>query len=98
MTAAAGPNCAVTTGGVVYCWGDNSYLQLGNSGFGNSSPTPVTGGHNDFVSVTVGMRHACALAAAGGAFCWGSNMFGALGNELQAMVQATPQRVYFLQP
>lgn len=98
ISAGESSTCAVTTGGVVYCWGDNSYLQLGNSGFGNSSPTPVTGGHNDFVSVTVGMRHACALAAAGGAFCWGSNMFGALGNELQAMVQATPQRVYFLQP
>lgn len=91
--------CAVTTGGVAYCWGDNTYLQLGASiGFGSSSPSPVSGGHTDFVSVTVGGRHACATVAAGGAYCWGSNMLGALGNELQAMVQATPQRVVFPSP
>jgi len=98
ISAGFASTCGVTTGGAAFCWGDNSYLQLGAGGSGSSSPSPVGGGHTDFVSVTVGKRHACATATTGGAFCWGSNMLGALGNELQAMVQATPTRVTFSNP
>jgi alpha-tubulin suppressor-like RCC1 family protein len=85
--------CGITTGGAAYCWGDNSYGQLGtNSGFFSDVPVAVTGGHTDFVSVTTGARHACANAAAG-VFCWGSNMLGALGNQVRTVRQPTPTRV-----
>ena len=84
--------CAITTGGAAYCWGDNSYFQLGSTGsFGSDSPSAVIGGHTDFLTVAVGVRHACA-AAASGVYCWGSNVLGALGNEFQAIRQATPTK------
>ncbi len=98
ISAGVESTCGITTAGAAFCWGNNNLGQVGN---GSASPTvpilpvpvptAVTGGHTDFVVVTVGARHACALAAAG-AYCWGSNLFGALGNELQAMVQTTPTK------
>ncbi len=98
ISAGTGTTCGITTAGAAFCWGANNWGQVGN-GTANPNgpllavlaPTAVTGGHSDFVVVTVGLRHACALAGTG-AFCWGSNVFGALGNELQAMVQTTPTK------
>jgi alpha-tubulin suppressor-like RCC1 family protein len=95
ISAGRTSTCGITTAGAAFCWGSNSYGQIGN-GFTNGLtpvlvPTAVTGGHTDFVSVTVGARHACALGTVG-AFCWGSNVLGALGNEFQAMVQTTPTK------
>jgi len=86
--------CAVTTGGSAFCWGADDFGQLGNGVSSTSpsvSPVPVSGGHTDFTSVTVGRRHACAVGASG-AYCWGSNVLGALGNELQALIQPVPQK------
>jgi alpha-tubulin suppressor-like RCC1 family protein len=85
-------SCGITTAGAAFCWGDNSYFQLGSTGpFESESPIAVIGGHTDFTTVSVGVRHACA-AAASGVYCWGSNVLGALGNEFQAIRQATPTK------
>ena len=85
-------SCGITTGGAAYCWGDNTYFQLGSNGTSlSTSPIAVVGGHVDFSTVTVGVRHACASTASG-AYCWGSNFLGALGNEFQAVRTATPTK------
>jgi alpha-tubulin suppressor-like RCC1 family protein len=95
ISAGSTNTCAITTAGAAYCWGANVYGQIGNGVMSATTPalvpTPVGGGHTDFVVVTVGTRHVCALAGTG-AYCWGSNVFGALGNELQAMTQLTPTK------
>ena len=94
ISAGGATTCAVTTGGAAVCWGQNTYGQVGDGTFGPSAvlqPRPVAGGHTDFVTVTVGTRHACAVAP-DGAYCWGSNVLGALGNELQAIIQTAPTK------
>jgi alpha-tubulin suppressor-like RCC1 family protein len=97
-----GHTCALTAAGAIWCWGDDTDLQLGRGqytgGSGVSgSAAPVFSGEKPgsavFTSVSVGSRHSCAIASDGNAYCWGSNVHGALGNTLQAAFRGQPQRV-----
>ena len=88
-----GQTCAVTTGGAVYCWGNDNMRQISgtpateNCRFSlnfsyrcRATPEPVPGLSN-VVSLTSGAFHSCAVNAAGAAYCWGSNRFGELGTS-----------------
>ncbi len=70
--------CALTSVGVIFCWGDNANGQLGNGSFVNTSlpklvknPTGVT-----FRTVSASGNHTCALSTTNKAYCWGSNLSG----------------------
>jgi hypothetical protein len=73
-------SCAVTTLGVVYCWGNNSKGQLGTGNTGNALPTEVSGLPARIDSISAGSTHTCAVTTLGVAYCWGSNALGELGD------------------
>jgi len=84
ISAGGNHTCAIASG-QVYCWGLNSYGQLGNNSVTNSSvPVAVsTSGllsNKTVSSVSAGTSNTCALAA-NQAFCWGGNSLGQLGNN-----------------
>jgi alpha-tubulin suppressor-like RCC1 family protein len=82
-------NCGLTNRGKIYCWGDNTYGQLGDNNPGGPKGFPVealgsqllTG--EGFVALpkTLGRFHSCALGSQGKAYCWGYNFYGQLGNN-----------------
>jgi alpha-tubulin suppressor-like RCC1 family protein len=93
IDGAATHTCALDTGGAAYCWGDNSYGQLGNGVFFGSFFTPgaVLGGLT-FDSISSLAYHTCALvhgSGARGVRCWGSNYAGMIGDS-SAVDKAVP--------
>jgi alpha-tubulin suppressor-like RCC1 family protein len=72
--------CGLDAGGAAFCWGFNTFGQLGNAGAQTGYvPSPVNGGHT-FTQLAIGLRHSCGLTAQGRAFCWGLNLAGQLGD------------------
>ncbi|MBN2542532.1 T9SS type A sorting domain-containing protein [bacterium] len=76
---------ALKNDGTVYAWGENSYGQLGDSGFAISAvPVQVkdssgTGLLSGIDSISAGAVHCMALASDSTIWVWGSNREGCLG-------------------
>jgi alpha-tubulin suppressor-like RCC1 family protein len=92
--------CAVSDPGAEYCWGDDTYGELGNNTTTvtpQSTPVAVyTAGvlsGATVTQITAGYDHACALSGAGAAYCWGLGTSGQLGNHATA-TSSVPVAVY----
>jgi alpha-tubulin suppressor-like RCC1 family protein len=85
-------SCGRTRGGDVYCWGRNTYGQVGD-GSTNDHFTPVRiAGGGTFASITASGAHTCAVTPGGESHCWGYNVAGQLGDGTRSH-QARPVRV-----
>ena len=73
-------SCGATTAGQAYCWGENTFGQLGDgTTTGSLEPVTVAGGLA-VQSVHLGDGHSCALTTTGLAYCWGDDAHGQLGD------------------
>lgn len=87
-----------------FCWGDNQYLQLGNTIAltcsssptlpCSPSPVPITTGLS-FRTVQAGLFTSCGLEMSGKVYCWGSNMQLGFGNgdTYTGSMRATPKPI-----
>ena len=72
-------NCATTSTGALYCWGDNGSDRLG---IGRSSAAPAqlrSPASGQWASVKLGDVHTCAITTLGALYCWGSDQYGKMG-------------------
>jgi alpha-tubulin suppressor-like RCC1 family protein len=74
-------SCAVVQGGQTFCWGANSFGQLGdNSLVRKTAPQALTLANAS--SIVAGQSHTCAIVGATQTIqCWGDNRYGQLGNS-----------------
>lgn len=78
-------------GGDLYCWGDNTYGQVGD-GTTTAQPAPVNV-HDGVLQVALGADHTCAVLADLTLLCWGRNDAGQLGLGAAGLPEPTPQAV-----
>ena len=76
--------CAIADDGDVWCWGDNSFGQLGNSSYPNGdSGVPVRtsgfGAGRTATQIVAGANHTCVRTNDGSVWCWGEGSFKQLG-------------------
>jgi alpha-tubulin suppressor-like RCC1 family protein len=86
ITVGDGHACASLDDGSVWCWGSNSYNQLGDGTQTASWPPkqvyldPASvAPFDDVIDVSAGMLATCVVRGEGTAWCWGDNRYGNLG-------------------
>ncbi len=95
ITAGYFATCAVVSGGAVWCWGDNSHLQIGNASVGAFSDVAVqVGSLTGATSISAGSSHFCVGTSAHTAWCWGRGNVLQLGNGAFSDT-STPAQVAF---
>jgi alpha-tubulin suppressor-like RCC1 family protein len=85
--------CVLTTSGVVHCWGNNVFGQLGNGEVSDAlKPEPLDAGAQAGVltgveTIAAAGNHTCALTTTGDVYCWGDRL-EALGDGAQFVVSS----------
>jgi alpha-tubulin suppressor-like RCC1 family protein len=86
-------SCALDVAGVIWCWGDNQYGQLGDGSYFSRTHPVTVATTLRFAQVALGKEHACAVAAgdaAGELWCWGRNWRGQLGQGTTSPDEPVP--------
>ena len=64
-------SCAVATSGAAYCWGNNSYGQLGDGTTAQRATATAVAGGLTFTSVSAGVFQTCGVTTDRRVYCWG---------------------------
>jgi alpha-tubulin suppressor-like RCC1 family protein len=85
VSAGGAHTCAIDEDGVLLCWGDGSYGQLGigelSEPLHRDAPAALEG---EYEAVAAGGAHTCAIASDGHVACFGDGTNGQLGSGLSA--------------
>ena len=81
LAAGSTHGCGLDAEGAAWCWGDDTYGQLGNGTApgDDSVPVAVNGGRS-YNLISAGADSSCATPDDDTIYCWGRNTSGQLGN------------------
>ncbi|WKN47536.1 cutinase family protein [Nocardioides sp. Arc9.136] len=88
LTVPAGPasvsaggqvSCQVRDGGSAWCWGRNSFGQLGDGTTANRARPVAVAGGGDWSTISTSGATTCGVRTDGTLWCWGLDNFGQLG-------------------
>ena len=77
LSAGRNHNCALTSAGDVYCWGDPTYGQSGSCS--SSTTANLISGLSNVSSIVAGGNTSCVVQTDGKVKCWGDNSYAQLG-------------------
>ena len=73
--------CALRASGTLWCWGANSYGQLGDGTLDDRTSPRQVGALTAWAAVDSGYDHTCATRINGHMSCWGDDASGQLGDS-----------------
>ncbi len=90
--------CVYKTDMTVWCWGDNTYGEIGVGSTATAIlyPTQVTNLQTsalDVIAADEPYGNSCATTSDGSAYCWGANSYDGLGNGLMSGMAIVPTQV-----
>lgn len=68
-----GHTCAVLLDGALYCWGRNSFRELGTGEQVQLRSPERVGSDGDWLDLALGQHHGCGLKSDDSLWCWGQN-------------------------
>ncbi len=88
-------SCAAKTDGTLWCWGQNTYGEIGDgtTTTPRTSPVQVTTLGTTADRAALGTYHACALDKSGSLWCWGYNYYGQVGDGTTTTPRTTPVKI-----
>jgi alpha-tubulin suppressor-like RCC1 family protein len=86
VTAGGDHSCALTASGKAFCWGKNSFGQLGDGTQGNKAAPVAVRTTATFRAISAGSTHTCAIGTDNAVYCWGDDFSGAVGVGLNERV------------
>lgn len=78
LSAALEHSCVVLHDGSTWCWGDNTWGQLGNGNY-DFGAAPMRVALAPAIAIGTGYAHSCAIVESGQIHCWGNNEAGQSG-------------------
>lgn len=85
IVAGGDSSCALNVNGRAFCWGKNSYGQVGDgTTIDRIAPVQLSALGRELRDIAPGFYHSCAIDAAGDVWCWGRNNHGQLGEGTTA--------------
>ena len=96
MATGTSHTCALTANKTVWCWGSNTYGQVGDGTTVQRNLPVAVVLPSAVKAITAGAYHNQAMLENGAAFTWGQNSQGALGTGSVAAWDATPKRMTVL--
>jgi alpha-tubulin suppressor-like RCC1 family protein len=82
ISIGADVSCAVLYGGELWCWGGNTYGQMGVPPSSDQKPAQKIAGITNAAHVVAFRSNVCAANASGAVYCWGANDFSQLGHAV----------------
>jgi Alpha-tubulin suppressor and related RCC1 domain-containing proteins len=89
--------CAIDSSDKLWCWGDDTYGQLGNGATTGVQSTPVEVDSsvvtNSYSQVIAGYYHTCAIHSSKYVYCWGNNSNGQANPAAVGSNAVSPTRI-----
>jgi alpha-tubulin suppressor-like RCC1 family protein len=92
VTAGGDHTCGARKNGKLYCWGDDTFGEIGDGEATDAFAPRRIGTFEDWVGASAGTHHTCGVRNNGKLYCWGQDNVGQVGDG-DGTAATSPRRI-----